>query len=468
MNKNIRKLIKQTGILAIGTFGSKVLSFLIVPLYTYTLTTAEYGTIDLFTTLVNLMVPFVTFQIQESMIRYAVGKDYSEKVVLTNCFVIFGFGLLVATLLIPIYASLFPKYAVLYYILLVTNSFVNVFSHYLRIAEKNLAYSLNGIIVTIFTVSLNVLFLLVYHWGIKGYLYSMIIAQLISVIYIIIASRLFKQIDFKLTSKKVIQDILKYSIPLIPNTLMWWIMNAGDKLIIKIFLGVEYNGIYALSMKVPTIIQLLYSIFTMAWQVSAFENASDGERNSYYNEAFSLVGFLLSIGTACIIALVKPVFSGLMSDAYITAWRYVPLLCVSMTFSCYSSFLGIFYNLFKVNRKILSTTAIGAVTNVMTNFILVKFFGLYGIAIGTILGFFVMTFIRASDATRLLQAKAISMKKELYSTFILLIESYAVVKFDGKIYWVMSIFCILFVIAVYSNGIIRNLNGFFRDSKSKH
>lgn len=457
MNANIKKLLKQTGILAVGTFGSKVLSFIIVPLYTYMLTTAEYGTIDLFTTLVNLMVPFVTFQIQESMIRYAVGKDYPEKVVLNNCLVIFGVGLLITTMLTPIYISLFPQYAILYYILLVENSFVSVFSHYLRIAGNNIAYSLNGILVTLFTVSLNVLFLLVYHWGIYGYLYSMIIAQLVSMIYIIITGRLFKQIDLKLADKAVIKDILAYSLPLIPNTLMWWIMNAGDKFIINMFLGVEYNGIYALSSKIPTIIQMFYSIFTMAWQVSAFENASDEEKNSYYNEVLSLVGFLLSFGTACIIAVVKPVFTELMNEAYITAWRYVPLLCVSMTFSCYSSFFGVFYNVYKVNKKVMTTTAIGAITNIVANFILVKFCGLQGIALGTLLGFVVMTFIRKIDAVKLMNSKVLSIRKELCATFVLLFESYVVVTFSGNIGVVMSLLCIISIIVIYSKDFIKKI-----------
>ena len=47
---NYKKLVYNTAIFAIGNFGSKVLTFLIVPLYTYVLTTAEYGVIDLFIT----------------------------------------------------------------------------------------------------------------------------------------------------------------------------------------------------------------------------------------------------------------------------------------------------------------------------------------------------------------------------------------------------------------------------------
>lgn len=461
MDFRLKKLIKHTGILAIGTFGSKILSFLIVPFYTYVLTTKEYGTIDLFTTMINLMVPFVTFQCQEAMIRYAVGNEYDSQVILNNCYAIFGFGIGISTLCFPVYYYFFPDFALMYYVFLILSSFTGVFSHYLRIVGKNLEYSINGILVTGITVLSNIVFLLGLKWGIKGYLFSMMLAQLISTIYVIACGHLVSLIDFSKIDRKIVRVILHYSIPLIPNTLMWWIMNAGDKFIISIFLGVDANGIYALAMKIPTIIQLFYSIFMMAWQVSAIETMKGDNISKYYEEVLTIVGGILSFGTSLIIFLVKPVFTNLMNESYVVAWKYVPFLCVSMILSCYASFFGVFYNMYKVNKRVLVTTAYATIINVITNFFFVRFLDLYGIAIGTITGYVVMTIIRIRDTERLLETEHISIKKEIIALFILIIESIIAVNAIGICYYLLSAVSVCLILNIYLRDIVQGLTKMF-------
>lgn len=76
---------------------------------------------------------------------------------------------------------------------------------------------------------------------------------------------LTKFVSLKCIDKNTIRMLLKYSVPLIPNSLMWWIMSAGDKYIINYFLGDGANGLYSLSSKVPQIINMIYSLFIQAW-----------------------------------------------------------------------------------------------------------------------------------------------------------------------------------------------------------
>lgn len=79
--------------------------------------------------------------------------------------------------------------------------------------------------------------------------------------HILVFSDFFKVVSFKCIDKKILKMILKYSIPLVPNSLMWWIMAAGDKYIINYFLGDSANGIYSLALKIPQIINMVYSLF---------------------------------------------------------------------------------------------------------------------------------------------------------------------------------------------------------------
>ena len=70
-----KKLVKNSVVFFIGNLGSKVITFLIVPFYTYYLTTAEYGTADLVTTTVNLLVPFAMVGMNEAVLRFTVSKE---------------------------------------------------------------------------------------------------------------------------------------------------------------------------------------------------------------------------------------------------------------------------------------------------------------------------------------------------------------------------------------------------------
>lgn len=127
--------------------------------------------------------------------------------------------------------------------------------------------------------------------------------------------------------------ILKYSIPLVPNSLMWWIMAAGDKYIINYFLGDSANGIYSLALKIPQIINMVYSLFIQAWQMSAIEVESSEDKKGFYQNVFNVTSFGMVFITIGIVMLIKPVYVGVMSKEFAIAWEYVPLLSVSTIIS---------------------------------------------------------------------------------------------------------------------------------------
>ena len=74
MKREEKKLVKNTLLLMLGNFSSKLLVFLMVPLYTSVLTTAEYATSDLLTTTINLLYPFATLMISTAVMRFCLDK----------------------------------------------------------------------------------------------------------------------------------------------------------------------------------------------------------------------------------------------------------------------------------------------------------------------------------------------------------------------------------------------------------
>ena len=396
------KLVKNTAIFAIGNFSTKILTFLIVPLYTYVLTTEEYGRIDLFTTTISFLVPIVTLQVQEALIRYLLGREIDEQTAVSNCWATYLCGSIISLCLFPLYKLYFKTVflAIFFTVLLLCNAFNSIFTHYLRAVGKNIAYTIKGIVGTTVLLSLNVLFLVVFKHGMMGYLYSLLVSQIDGVLYLLIIGQLWNKLNFKSLDKDWLKKMLVFSIPLIPNSLMWWVMSAGDKYIINYFLGDSANGIYSLSLKIPTIITLFYSIFFQAWQMSAIEENNAEGRRQFYETVYKLTNALLAGMIACIIVGIKPLYVLIMSERFAPAWIYVPILAVATAFNCQSSFFGVVYTTSEKTKKAFGTTALGAAMNVFFNFLLIKPLGLQGVAIGTCLGYVVVCLIRARDCQK--------------------------------------------------------------------
>ena len=89
-----KKLFSTTVILGIGTFGSKLLTFFLMPLYTHALTQGEYGTVDLLVQAANLLIPLVSLGINESIIRFGADGETDPRTVFSTGFVtiLIGFG----------------------------------------------------------------------------------------------------------------------------------------------------------------------------------------------------------------------------------------------------------------------------------------------------------------------------------------------------------------------------------------
>jgi len=456
-NNSYKNLAKNTAIFAVGSIGSKVLAFLIVPLYTYVLTPDEYGRIDLFTTAISLMVPFATLLIQEALLRFLMGKEITGQCAVNNCFLIFLGGAAATIALTPIFGIVFKfgEHLWLFVIILILNSFTQIFSQYFRAIGRNVAFTVNGIIVTVVLLGANLVFLVWMKCGISGYFYSMLLSQLASTLHILIAGRIFSELSFKALDFSALKNMLKFSIPLIPNTLMWWIMAAGDKYIINYFLGDGANGLYSLAMKVPTVICMLYTIFYQAWQMSAIEAKDRADEKRFYSNIFMITNGLLSVLIVGVIFTVKPLYLLAMSDSFAPSWKYVPLLSVATFFNCWSSFLGVVYTVSKKSHMAFYTTAVGAIVNLVFNLILVKRFGLYGIAVGTAIGYIAVTIMRVKDARREI-GMTFDIARTISIVIIILIQAVCTTLFQGKETYIFGL-CAFVVVAMLYRSEIKSI-----------
>ncbi|MED9887118.1 MAG: polysaccharide biosynthesis C-terminal domain-containing protein, partial [Oscillospiraceae bacterium] len=194
-----------------------------------------------------------------------------------------------------------------------------------------------------------------------------------------------------------------YSIPMIPTTVFWWITSVSDRYMVTAYLGVDANGIYAVSYKMPTILSLVSSIFMEAWQFSAVSEAQGSRREHirFFSKVWCSFQSVMFLAGACIIAFAVPEIHVLTTEQYYGAWLYVPVLGMAMVFSAFVSYLGSVYMVEKRSKRTFFTSMIGAVLNIALNFLLIPSkLGVQGAAIATCASYFVVFVIRAVDARK--------------------------------------------------------------------
>ncbi|MEI3216212.1 MAG: oligosaccharide flippase family protein [Lachnospiraceae bacterium] len=389
-------LIKNTIIFTLGNFGSKIISFFLVPLYTNALTAAEYGVADLVTTIGTVAIPILTLNISEAVMRFALDKDADKEKITQIGTRILLIGIMVGLLIFPIsgFFNKISRYSVCVYFYIISLAASQLYLCDLRGKELLIYYAIGNVLNTFFIAVLNVLFLLVLKEGIKGYLEAYIIANVLTAIYAIIAGKGYKSLCFIGIDKKLLIQMIKYSIVLIPNSFMWWIMNSSDRIMVSSMVSVAANGIYAVSYKFPTLVSTLTTIFNQAWSYSAIREEGTADEIEYNNKIFkALIGMVMLIGIA-MLTFAKPFLRVYVSKEYYVSWKYIPFLTVGCVYLTMASFMATSYTVHKDSFGYLFSGMFGAMFNIVMNFVLIPLIGVYGAAIATCISYILVFVFR--------------------------------------------------------------------------
>jgi O-antigen/teichoic acid export membrane protein len=394
-----KKLAFNSVVFAVGNLGSKLISLLLIPLYTYYLTTPQYGTVDLMTTTLGLFVPIFTLSVYDAVLRFVMDKSHDKATVLNNALALSIIGYLLALLMYPLFKVVFPfeHYLLYFYLFLFTSSANSSLMQFIRANEQVKFFASVGIVSSVVILIGNVLFLIIFHLGVIGYLMSLIIADVVSMLLLFSIGGIHKYLSVFHVNLRLLKEMLVYSTPLIPNALMWWVMGVSDRYIITFFIGVGANGLYAVANKIPSILNMVNSIFIQAWQMSAIEEAHSQSKSQFYSNVFNILVTVMFVGTSLLLLLLKLIMQLVISPDFYDAWKFVPFLLLGVVFSSFSGFLGTNYIAAKNTVGVFRTSIIGAVVNVAVNFALIPIIGTNGASISTMLSFFVIWIIRVAE-----------------------------------------------------------------------
>ncbi len=402
MNK-YQKLLNNTLIFAIGTFGSKLLSFILVRLYTGCMTTAQYGTADLLYQAANVIYPIVTLSMADALIRFGIDKAYDNKKIYTIALTTTAGGLAVLLLFTPLINSLeaFRGYSLLLFVYCFFSSFKQLAASFVRARGLVKLFAIDGIFSTLIIVVSNLILLLKFDLGVTGYVCSIIISDALSLLGLVIISELYKFFDIKSLDKSLFKEIVKYSLPLVPTYILWWITSASDRYFVIAMVSSAENGIYSAAHKIPTLLLLVTTLFYQAWQMSAIENKDDSDLSGYYKQVYGAYSSLLFIAAAGLIMIAKP-FTYILVDNdpeknFVFGYHYTPILIIAMIFQCLCQFLSSIYNVRKKSVNSMVTSIVAAVVNIVLDILLIPRLGAYGAGLATMTAYFACFMVRVFD-----------------------------------------------------------------------
>lgn len=384
MSRN-KTLIKNTGWIAIGNMGAKMIGFIMLPFYTNWLTPTQYGTADLIQTYASLLVGLGALSIQNAMFIFPAKVDEQTKKEYYSTgliFTIFSFGILALIFYILSLgkaSEIIFKYAWLIYGMLVSSILQSFSMEFCRSLNRMDIFGLTGIVNTGCTAIFSLL--LIPKLLLHGYVYSIIISNFITIIFTVLYTKSYLFVSISSFNTKYLKDMLTFTIPLIPTNIMWWAISSFNRPILEQNVELFMIGLYAIANKMPAIINLLYSFFHQAWIVTVMDEYNSKDFNSYYNKMLRLVLSSQVVAFVLICIFSKTIVRILTNSEYYTAWIYIPILCSGALINNFVSFTGAVLTALKKSKALLYSALPSGITSIILNLVLIPRLGLWGACI---------------------------------------------------------------------------------------
>lgn len=412
MNK-YKKLLGNTMVFAMGQMGAKILSFFMIRLYTAVLAPDEYSTAELLYNTLNVLYPIVSFSMADAIVRFGIDKSYDIKKVYSSANFMLLIGMFAFLITIPLWnmISMYNGYMGLLFVYCLFSSIRQLASQYTRAAGFVKIFAVDGIISVMVQFLCNILFMMHLDLGINGYILSFVAADAFSILFLCVTTKAYKSLKARYIDKSLLKEMLKYSVPLIPTYLLWWLTSSSDRIFVIQMVGEKENGIYAAAYRLPTLLMFVTTIFYQAWQISSIEEKDSDELGKFYSTVHNTYSSLIFIGAGFLIAFSKPLTDLLLSgDNYDGAEKYTVILIVSMIFQCFCQFLSSIYSVKKKSKNSCFTAFSAAITNIILNLLLIPKLEVYGAAIATAVSYLICYVIRVYDTRRYIYFKINSLQ----------------------------------------------------------
>lgn len=405
LNDRYAFLFKNTLLFAIANFSNKLIVFFLLPFYTAYLTTEEYAVIDLISLAQQLIFPIVTLDITEAVIRFCMEKETDKASVFSVSILVTLAGDLILALGCGTAAACSlgsGKYILYFFCFSLVLGVNTLLSSFYRTIDKVNVITVSSIASTLVTTVSNILLIARKGMGIEGYYISYVIGNLAAIAILLFSVDLRGYVR-RMTKREIkaqLMPLVRYSLPLIPNALFWWINSSLDRICLTALSGLAFAGMYAAANKIPAILSTLTSIFQQSWGLSMFREEGSKSKQAFFDEVYHAYNLCLLCVTVGLILLSRVLSSFLLSKDFFDAWPWVPWLVLAFYSNSLCSFIGTEFTAAKKTTWILSTTAVSAAVNVVLNLLLIPQLTGLGAAIATCTSYIVLLEMRVWSLNR--------------------------------------------------------------------
>lgn len=471
MNEAKKNLINGTLVYFIGNVLVALIQLILLRFITGNVSPDGYGYYNLIVTAGNLITPIITLQISDAVFYYVIRNNINEKKQALTCgIIVISSGIFFTIIVLFFLNDFFYKVQYMEWIILyiVSNNLFSFYQKMSRALGKNIEYVKVNLIKTVCYILLQIGLIKIFSMAEESLFISVVIANFICIFLLELSTNCRKYFSFKYFKIKFLIKMLKFSVPLIPNTILWWLSGSINSLIITGYLGLEANGIYNVAGRFANVISMVSSVFNLAWQESAIREYGSNESKSFYRETFNM--YFKGIAS-CVIACIPSMFflMPLMIDyQYQSALTYAPILVLSTGFSAMYGFFGQMYAATGKTVGAFTTTIYGVITNLVVLILFIKPFGLFAPCIALLLSSIAITFARYKQFKEEMSIKVPEKIVEIFTLLIVVLVFYYLANFIVNAF--LAVIVILFMLVLNKdliNDIALILKNKMRGNKGK-
>ncbi|MBR5539842.1 MAG: lipopolysaccharide biosynthesis protein [Clostridia bacterium] len=403
MDNSTKKLLNGSVVYFVGTALSQLASLLLMRFVTGHISPEEYGFFNLLTTVSNLVIPFVTLQIADAAFKFVLKSQTEDekKSYLTTCFVVALGSVTLIAVGVPILSCFFTipqKGLVVLYV--ASYAVSGIYQKVLRCLNQSKVLVTGSLMKTILFLLLEILLISVLDMRLEALLLANSLSTVFFLIYAEWRVRSIKFLELRPRRLRVLPSMLRFSVPLMPNAAFWWLTSSVNNVIVSAKLGVDVNGIYAVSGKFSGVLALVTGVLNMSWQDTAVADYGNDGFSTFLTKTLNTYIKLIFSAVAVLVPLIAVVLPYMIAPTYYAAIPYAPFLLFASGLSAISSFLAQIFTGQGKTKTIMTTSLFGMLANVAVIAVLVESLGLWAAVAGSLAADSVLVAVRAFMARK--------------------------------------------------------------------
>lgn len=422
MNRVLKKIL----LYLTGTFSSKALNLLIVPMYVIYVTPEELGSFDFQQNLMNLFMPIIVLAIWESLLAFGLKNNYNkERVISTTLF--FSVFMVIVFIAISFIYLLFASKSIpfnTYYLVMISLSpLVNVFTYLSRVMRKDKVFVRSGILSSFIRVgSLFLLFQTKLPPELVLIL-SYISQEFFVIFYIFFKLKVWKMIKIEKFDLSLLKKMLKFSLPLVMNLVSLWLLSGYSRIFININYGNKINGLYSFALQCVIVVSMIGQVINMATLEEVLMDKEEDFRVKYNKSLNVIIFVLLSLSILAVLSF-SIIFQLFNLEQYAGSMQYIPIAMFNTVIVSIASNITNVFQKTNSTDIIFKTTIVSAFVNIIFVYLLNILFGLHGILIAQAISSAVLLYYRYKLSKKIITYSIVNYKN------ILLLLSYIVVSLN--------------------------------------